>query len=108
VLRVFLPPSVLQTGASRYTFEQDDVVLPRWEFNRTESENLRTPSQIWAAGFDYTIADDVDRFLEDGGSGWNTVKAIESFGGVMMKPSPRPIWSPRLWILSRQESPVAV
>lgn len=103
-----MPPSVLQTGASRYTFEQPDDALPRWEFNRTESDDLVTPFQIWEAGFDYTITDDVESFVQDEASQWNTARTIESFGGVSLKPTPRAVWSPRLWILSREKTPVEV
>jgi hypothetical protein len=103
-LRVFLPPSVLQTGASRYTFEQmEPLNEPKWEFNRTESEWLQTPDQLWAAGFDYVITDESDRFIGDGHTEWSIEREIQSFGGVSLKPTPRIVWRPTLAILSRQK-----
>ena len=95
---------MLQTGASRYTFEQPDDALPRWDFDRTESDSLETSSQIWSAGFDYTVTDDVESFLEDEESAWDVVQSIESFGGISLKPSPRVRWTPRLWILAREKT----
>jgi len=101
-LRVFLPPSVLQTGASRYTFEQADMMAePVWEFNRTESRSLQTPGQLWAAGFDYVITDETDRFAEAQDADWSIERTIHSFGGISLKPSPRIVWRPALSILSR-------
>jgi hypothetical protein len=101
-LRVFLPPSVLQTGASRYTLEQDIRLNgPIWEFNRTESEWLQTPGQLWSAGFDYVITDETDRFVEAKDGGWVLERSVESFAGVALKPSFRIKWRPALSILSR-------
>jgi len=100
---------VLQTGASRYTFEQVDMLAePVWEFNRTESKFLETPDQLWAAGFDYVITDETDRFAEAEDANWLIAHTVKSFGGVSLKPSPRIIWRPALSILSRHSVPEEV
>lgn len=100
-MRIFLPPSVLQTGGSLFTFDEDVAPFSDWEFNRTESTHLQTPQQIWDAGFDYTINDEVELFLEDEGSDWSIIETISSFGGIALKPTPRILWRPRFSILGR-------
>lgn len=119
-VRLFIPPAVLQTGASRYTFTHQLDESVHWEYNRTESPLLTTPLQLWSERFDYTFTDNLASFFNetlvitshDQGfvppsrvkEMWEVVRGVQSFGGVEMSERrlPRIIWKDKIWILKRR------
>lgn len=73
------------TGASLFT----QLYAPprgQWDYNTTESPDLVTPQQIWDAGFDYVVTDELELYADtpvsSAGDGWYLVRAVEAFAGV--------------------------
>lgn len=73
------------TGASSFT----QLYAPprgRWEYSATESPDLVTPRQIWEAGFDYVVTDELDAYRDTvsskDGERWACVRTVEAFAGI--------------------------
>jgi hypothetical protein len=97
------------TGASSYT----QLYAPprgRWEYNTTESPDLVTPQQIWDAGFDYVVTDELqayrDTVLSKAGEHWVQLRAVEAFAGVGRRKGLPPVgirWREQVGIFVRSE-----
>ncbi|KAJ9098442.1 hypothetical protein QFC20_005961 [Naganishia adeliensis] len=103
-VRVFLPPGPRMTGASSFT----QLYAPprgRWEYNTTESLNLVTPQQIWDAGFDYVVTDELEAYrdtpLSSNGQRWTQVRAVEAFAGVERRKGIK--WREEVGVFARPE-----
>lgn len=98
------------TGASSFT----QLYAPprgRWEYNTTESPDLVTPQQIWNAGFDYVVTDELgayrDTVLSSDGWRWTQVRAVEAFAGVERRKGVPPVgirWREEAGVFARPEA----
>lgn len=108
-MRVFLPPGPRMTGASSFT-QLYAPPLWRWEYNTTESPDLVTPQQIWDAGFDYVVTDELQAYrdtpLSSNGRRWTQVRAVEAFAGVERRKGIPPVgirWREEVGVFARPE-----
>lgn len=105
VVRVFLPPAPRMTGASAYTY----AYAPphgNWEYNTTETDALVLPGQIWDAGFDYVVTDDMEGYE---GARWQRVGAVDAFAGVERRKGVIPVgirWRKVMGVFARRDEEV--
>jgi hypothetical protein len=95
------------TGASSFT----QLYAPprgRWEYNTTESLDLVTPEQIWDAGFDYVVTDELDAYrhtaLSKDGERWACMRTVEAFAGLERRKGLPPVrieWREEVGIFAR-------
>lgn len=111
-VRVFLPPGPRMTGASSFT-QQYAPPRGRWEYNATESSDLVTPQQIWDAGFDYVVTDELETYRNTvpskAGEHWTRLRAVEAFAGVSRRKGLPPVgirWREEVGIFVRSEGEI--
>lgn len=101
-VRVFLPPGPRMTGASAYTY----AYAPphgRWEYNTTETDALETATQVWDAGFDYVVTDEMSAYDD---VRWEKVRGVEAFAGVERRKGLVPVgvrWREVMGVFARRD-----